>query len=103
MFQRRTIQPGCSLCLRVFVVYLRELPRKNMTATRWSRIFTEKPERIDENLWKSVQSVAENAVLYGQNDFRQTPDHSLFCVIREIYGSSSCFVYKNVTVKILPE
>jgi len=39
----------------------------------WSRIFTEKSESIDENLWKSVQSVAENAVSYGQNDFRQTP------------------------------
>jgi len=37
------------------------------------RIFTENSERIDENLWKSVQSVAEYAVSYGQNDFRQTP------------------------------
>jgi len=31
--QRRNIQTGCSLCLRVFVVHLRELPRKKMTDT----------------------------------------------------------------------
>jgi len=30
----RNIQPGCSLCLCVFVVHLRELPRKNMTNTQ---------------------------------------------------------------------
>ncbi len=40
---------------------------------RWSQIFTEESERTDENLWKSVQSVAENAVLHGHNDFCQTP------------------------------
>jgi len=28
------------------------------------RIFTETSESIDENLWKSVQSVAENAVYF---------------------------------------
>ena len=26
-----------------------------------------------KNLWESVQSVAENAILYGPRDFRQTP------------------------------
>jgi len=34
MSQHRNIQTGCSLCLRVFVVHLRELPRKKMTETR---------------------------------------------------------------------
>ncbi len=42
-----------------------------------ARIFTEKSarmaERIAENLWESVQSVAENAVLHDKNDFRQSP------------------------------
>jgi len=36
----RNIQPGCSLCLRVFVVHLRELPCKNMTDTQKFRSST---------------------------------------------------------------
>jgi len=39
----------------------------------WSRVFTEIRKNIDENLCKSVQSVAENPVPYGQHDFRQPP------------------------------
>jgi len=68
----------------------------------WSRIFTEEPERIDKNLWKSVQSVAENAVLYGQNDNRQTPvptsEHStwLFFVPSCLRGSFERIAAQNL-------
>jgi len=65
--------------------------------------FHGKSERIDENLWKSVQSVAENAALYGQNDFRQTPvptsKHStwLFFVPSCLHGSFERVPRKKMT------
>jgi len=50
--QRRNIQPGCSLCLRIFVVNLRELPRKNMT-DNWPK---GPVDRKRENLYNTAMN-----------------------------------------------
>ena len=47
-------------------------------------IFTENQKDQMKNLWESVQSATENAVLYGQRDIRQIPVCKMEIQMRQI-------------------